>query len=82
MLFKPYAATPITRQAFQITNDHQLSKVGESTYRIEGAPELTQAVLFKAYQQPLVGDWVVRLTEEDTYHVADAVFRERNVVPD
>jgi hypothetical protein len=37
-------------------------------------------IVFKAYQQPIQGDWICRLTEEDTYHCSDTVFRERNIV--
>ena len=81
--FKPYEAKPITRMAFQITEAHDWAKFGESTYMITeaGNEKLTTNVIrFKAYEEPKIGDWVVRLTAEDTYHCTDAVFRERNIV--
>jgi hypothetical protein len=86
--FKEYESKPIMRQAFQITSEMRcLHIVGkESTYAIwptkkdcmDQYPE--GAILFKAYQEPKDGDWVVRLTENDTYHVSDEVFRKGNVV--
>lgn len=72
--FKPYESKPITRMAFQITQDVTKSHTEESVYCTEG-------ISFKAYESPKQGDWVVRLTQEDTYHVSDVVFRERNIVP-
>ena len=83
--FKPYQSKPVERQAFQITSNMEWAKVAEATYMIhlpdmgEPTPDM---IKFKAYEEPKVGDWVVRLTAEDTYHCTDAVFRERNIVPD
>ena len=77
-LFKPYESKPVTRMAFQITSapeDEVISYSEASTYYCRG-------VMFKAYEEPKVGDWIVRLTETDTYHCTDAVFRERNIVPE
>lgn len=88
--FKPYESKPITRMAFQITVDHAIIKSikVEAQYSIITCEEpdnctdtqIFQRVDFKAYEEPKIGDWVVRLTEDDTYHVTDAVFRERNIV--
>ena len=76
--FKPYESKPITRMAFQIkpTDTVVKSEIAEATYYINHEVE------FKAYEEPKAGDWVVRLTEDDTYHVTDEVFRERNIVPE
>ena len=80
--FKPYEAKPVTRMAFQITDKHGWVKRGEATYSITEITEhTTNIITFKAYEEPKLGDWVVRLTEADTYHCTDAVFRERNIVP-
>lgn len=87
MFFVPYESKPVTRMAFQITESHVIIKpknVEGSQYTIghinlEGV--ITKPISFKAYETPKVGDWVVRLTDTDTYHVTDAVFRERNIVP-
>lgn len=80
--FKPYESKPVTRMAFQLTGDHLLAKVvgEESTYAV-GINVGKPFVKFKAYEEPKIGDWVVCLTADDTYHVTDAVFRERNIVP-
>lgn len=81
--FKSFQSKPIERQAFQITAEHEWAKVGDATYIIAEKTEETQALVrFKAYEEPGIGDWIVRLTEADTYHCTDAVFRERNIVPD
>jgi hypothetical protein len=71
--FMPYESKPITRMAMEIPENAGIVKVGESTY-------VFQDVTFKAYQPPVAGDYIVRLTEEDTYHVARDVFLERNIV--
>lgn len=83
MNFAPYEAKPVIRMAFQITEDHLMCKVEgeEATYAV-GAHVGKPFIKFKAYEEPKVGDWVVRLTETDTYHCTDAVFRERNIVSD
>jgi len=75
--FKPYESKPIVRMAYQITDKDSVEEGfdGTSTWFIG-------MLTFKAYQEPKVGDWIVRLTEEDTYHVTDEVFRERNIVND
>lgn len=86
-MFQPYESKPIIRMAVQITTvmQYDIEKVGgeESSWiwyvTGTGIPE---RISFKAYEVPRVGDWIVRLTESDTYHVTDEVFRERNIVPE
>ena len=88
-LFKSYQSKPITRMATQITTEDAVLKdkgveASYALYRTEGNPDhtgATKTVSFKAYEEPKVGDWIVQLTAEDTYHCTDAVFRERNIVP-
>lgn len=82
MIFTPYESKPVTRMAFQITEKHKIEKVEDSSYLCSQQNERTviSMISFKAYEKPKVGDWIVRLTEEDTYHVRDAIFRERNIV--
>jgi hypothetical protein len=81
ILFQSYESKPIVRQAFQIKEGMEIyqESVPQSTWRVG---YMGSSVLFKAYQPPVVGDWIVRLTEEDTYHCTDTVFRERNIVPE
>jgi len=84
MEFKPYEAKPVTRMAFQISAVHSIKKHenAEASWQVTHPDYPEQIVTFKAYEEPKAHDWVVRLTESDTYHCTDAVFRERNVVPD
>lgn len=72
--FKPFEAKPVTRMALEIT-DVQLLKF------IAGDAWSYNEILFKAHQNVVVGDYICRLTLEDTYHVSKAVFHERNIVP-
>ena len=71
-MFTPYTAKPITRMAVMITGPCEYLDV--NTYSYRGAT-------FKAYETPVIGDYVVRLTEADTYHCSRAVFHERNIIP-
>ena len=79
--FEPYESKPVTRMAFQITERHGWAKIVEAEYMIVENTEHTNIITFKAYEEPKLGDWVVRLTDDDTYHCTDVVFRERNIVP-
>jgi hypothetical protein len=88
MIFIPYESKPITRMAFQITKNHVIIKpkapdgcIYSIGYIGLGNNVVTKPIEFKAYEHPVVGDWIVRLTAEDTYHCTDAVFRDRNTVP-
>ena len=76
-MFNAYESKPVTRMAVQISELETLFQIidKESTWEYKG-------VSFKAYQNPVIGDYVVKLTEEDTYHVSRDVFRERNIVSD
>lgn len=73
-MFNSYESKPITRMAVQIL-DEVYECDEPNTYIFKG-------VKFKAYQTPKHGDYVVRLTDNDTYHVDREVFRERNFVPE
>jgi hypothetical protein len=91
MFFEHYESKPmwriLTRMAFQITLDHVILKpkdIGGYNYtigHINKSGITTKPIEFKAFEEPKVGDWIVRLTPVDTYHCTDAVFRERNIVP-
>lgn len=71
--FMPYESKPITRMAMEIPVDGLVTETAPNTYQFED-------VVFKAYKQPVAGDYIVRLTEDDTYHVERAVFMDRNAV--
>lgn len=82
-MWKSYEGKPVTRVVHRIQDTDTVEKLGgEAQWRVTTAPAAGEAVTFKAYQEPVVGDWVVRLTGEDNYHCTDAVFRERNIVPE
>lgn len=74
VIFTPFEGKPITRLAYQIKQDDDLRYIDKDLWQVNG-------VRFKAHQEVNFGDWVCQLTAEDTYHVTDKVFRERNVVP-
>lgn len=75
--FQAYESKPVTHHAVQITEAHEVTKIGEATYAIKLSDK---TLAFKAYEPPLVGDYVVWLKDDDIYHCSEAVFRERNVV--
>lgn len=81
MKFNPYESKPVTRMAFQITAHMSIVCNHGSDWYVTCGPEHDmELVHFKAHEQVNTGDWIVRLTETDTYHCTDAVFRERNIV--
>ena len=81
-MFKTYQSKPITREAFQITTEMQydIEKDCQEESLWIYSPSGEDRIVFKAYEVPVVNDWIVRLTQEDTYHARDEVFRERNIV--
>ena len=84
-MFKPYESKPVTRMAFQIADTSFIEKEegmeASYVYHPTGEPSF-MSFSFKAYEEPKVNDWIVKLTDKDTYHCTDAVFRERNIVPE
>lgn len=81
-MFEAYQSKPITRMAFQIMLGDEISRnKGESFYRLY-RPEEDYVIDFKSHELPIVGGWIVQLTEEDTYYVSDTIFRDRNIVSD
>ena len=74
-MFKEYESRPIKRRAFKINTAPVTKTEVESQY-------VHQGVTFVAYEEPKVGDYIVRLTLEDTYHVSSCVFKDRNIVPE
>ena len=73
-----YQSRPVVRVAYEIKDDDVVTPAEEeATYAIEIDGETVE---FKAYEEPEVGDYVVRLTKEDTYHCRRDVFHDRNVV--
>ena len=77
-MFKPYEAKPITRMAYEVQLGDHIDRLDDSTSEI-----FTQwgGCVFKHYEPVKPGDYIVRLTETDTYHCTRAVFHERNIVP-
>lgn len=80
-MFLPYQSKPITRMAYKITNLDNISYAPNTSGAYLISPTGFE-IAFKAYEEPKPGDYVVRLTEEDTYHCSRDVFLERNIVED
>lgn len=80
-MFKIYQSKPIERHAHKITEQDEIHKhtTKEATYELVpyGSPVSFE---FKAYEEVKVGDYIVRLTVEATYHCSAKVFEERNIV--
>jgi len=75
-MFKQYLSKIIIRHAHEIQQeDSILSLEGE-----ESTSLLLGEVRFKHYEPVKTGDFIVRLTEDDTYHCSRAVFLDRNEV--
>lgn len=76
--FKKYQSKPIERLSYQIEEHDTFRQIENDKWElmIRGGPR----IFFKAHEQVFHGDWVIYLTETDTYHCADNVFRERNIV--
>jgi hypothetical protein len=80
MSFNRYESRPITRLAHCINAASSLEQCEEpNTWAVlvDG-----HRITFKAYEAPLVGDYVVYLNDEDVYHCTQEVFVARNIVPE
>lgn len=78
--FKEYESKPVTRLAYEITEDDVLWTTGnesEWATTVDG-----KTVKFKAYEDPMTGDYIVYLDDTDVYHCRREIFHERNVVED
>lgn len=76
-MFKTYIGKAIKRQARKITADDKIHELDSNTAML-----VDGSVVFKFHQPIAVGDYIVRLTEADTYHCSAEVFHERNIVSD
>ena len=75
-MFKEYQSKPITRLAYEI----QPTDAVEYTSAANEAVLVRTGLVFGAYVQPVAGDYICHLTDDDVYHVAKDVFEERNFV--
>lgn len=76
-MFKPYQSKPVVRMAYEVKQNDCIEKIDEQTSEIVSAEGY---VRFKHYEPVKAGDFIVKLTESDTYHCSRAVFFERNIV--
>lgn len=79
-MFQDYQSKPVVRRAHEIgPNDGLLYDPGACTgyVNVDG-----QNIKFKAFQCPVLGDYVVYLNDSDIYHCERNVFFERNIVPE
>lgn len=82
MQFLSYTTKPVVRQAFQITDAHLLAHLeGAANTFLIGDHITNMSIKFKAHAPIQVGDWIIRITEEDTYHCPASVFQEHYLVP-
>lgn len=78
-MFSDYESRPITRKAILIDDSMLITKInGESTWELKKGDA---SLFFKAYVQPVVGDYIVHLKDDDVYHVDAVTFAERNIIP-
>ena len=80
-MFKDYLSKPITRKAHKIVEGDNITKVSgaEATYVLESSDQLI--VIFKAYEDTKVGDYIIYLKDDDIYHCSAEVFADRNIIP-
>jgi len=79
MNFRRYQSRPITRLAHEITERDVLTPVDITHTRVR-FPD-GESITFAHHEDVQVGDFIVFLTQDDTYHCARDVFLERNIVP-
>lgn len=79
--FNLYQSRPIELLATQIKSGGFLEKIPfkESTYHYQHERDGV-SVEFKAHQEPVAGDYICYLNENDVYHVDAKTFSERNIV--
>ncbi len=78
MSFLPYRSRPIIRRAHVVTDTDEIVAGREpstSNIKIDG-----EWVLFNHYEPVFAGDYIIQLTDTDTYHCTREVFRERNFI--
>lgn len=80
-MFKEYKSKQIIRLAHKVVKGDIINSVAdmEATYQLY-MHDTGETAFFNAYEEVKVGDYVVRLTIEDTYHCSAAVFAERNII--
>lgn len=76
--FRPYQSKPVTRYAYQITEADTITQISATAFYI---PLHDEMVGFKAYEEPVPGDYIV-YSDHDIYHCSRDVFHERNLVED
>ena len=80
MKFVPYLGRPVVRRAFVIGPRHKiLRRTGEIEVTHADTGDCVLATVANTAEVK-VGDYIVRLTESDTYHCSAAVFKSRNYV--
>jgi hypothetical protein len=75
--FRQCRSRPIFRQAYQLQESDVLTPVSENTLAVGIGGCVVE---FKHHEPVVAGDYVVHLTEKDTYHCSKAEFEERNEV--
>ena len=80
-MFKEFKSKEIIRHAYKVAKGDTINSVlGQDATFVIFSIEHKENVIFKAYEEVKEGDYIVRLTKEDTYHCNAVVFAERNVI--
>lgn len=74
MKFIDYQSKPVIRTASEIPLDATIA------YYPDRSEAEVDGTVFKCYEKPKHGDYVVYLSADDVYHCSRAVFHERNIV--
>lgn len=84
--FYQYESKPVTRTAYQLTKRDLVTMTWSHVHESNSAKAVIQIegkkVVFAFHCRPdeiKVGDYVVFLNENDTYHCSEEVFNERNI---
>lgn len=75
--FSLYEGRTVYRKATQITEEGVVSELSDGRYSYTCGDT---KVVFAAHEPVKTGDYIVYLTEKDTYHCNAKVFKERNYI--
>lgn len=75
-MFKEYQSKPTTRRAYRITSEDDVTYSAEANE----ATLVRTGLVFGAVQQPVAGDYICKISEDDIYLIHRELFEERNIV--
>lgn len=75
--FTLYEGKPVYRKAIQITEEGTVTELANGKYSYTMGDT---KVVFTAYVPIKTGDYIIFLTDKDTYHCSAKIFKERNYI--